>query len=219
MATLASIEAQLSQLIAQQETAGGTTGVGASSNNPGGIQYAPWEQQFGATQGSTGFAVFPSLQAGYQALNNLIDSYIKGGASISSMMQAYAPTATNPTTPARIQSLASALGINPNAAISTQVTTPAAAAGASGSAATPATTTAAPSVAQSAVQGALQGLLAPFGTSDDDGDTFSWARITTGIVGVALLIIGLMQLKQTQVIVQNVQKTGKRISEAVTAAG
>jgi hypothetical protein len=216
--TLGSVETQLSQMIAQQETAGGTAGVGASLNNPGAVQFAQWEAAYGATPGAGGFAAFPTLDKGFAALNNLIDSYVKSGSSIQGMMNAYAPPALNPTTPSRIDALAAATGLNPQQPIQTQVQSGAATPAtptASGSTVTPTSNTPATG-STSAIDKVLEAL----GIEDASTGGFTWDRIVAGIVGIACMIVGLMMLKQTQIVVQNVQRAGKRVgkfAEAVSA--
>lgn len=226
--TLANLESQLTTAIAQQETAGGTTGVGASLNNPGGLNYAQWEAAYGATPvpGSP-FARFPNLQSGMNALTDRIDQLIQGNNSLTSMMNTYAPPSLNPTTPLRIQQLAAMTGLNPNQAINQQVTDPSAtptAPSGSGSTVTPSSN----APATTPAQGILNALLAPLGITpgtvvvpgqaDTSGTTSVWVRAGTGIIGVVVLIAGLMMLKQTQIVVQNVAGKAKDLATAAVAA-
>jgi hypothetical protein len=223
--TLASLEAQLRSTIAQQETAGGKTGVGASLNNPGGLVYSQWEQAYGGGQTSGAFASFPNLQSGYAALTQLIDNYVQGGASIQSMMDAYAPPASNPTTPSRIQTLAQQTGLDPNVPIAQQVTNPGLAAPASpqasASTATPQAAPASPQASASTVTPQATST-ASFSLPSASSLLFGLnehniVRVSTGIVGIVMLIVGLMMLKQTQVVIQQAQQAGKRVGKFVEA--
>lgn len=58
------------------------------NNNPGNLMYAG---QAGATKSPSGYAVFPSYDAGYQALLNQIQNYANRGLTIEQMMDLYAP--------------------------------------------------------------------------------------------------------------------------------
>lgn len=224
--TLVNLEAQLTNAIAQQETAGGQTGVGATLNNPGGLNYAQWESAYGATQtpGSP-FATFPNLQSGMNAITDWVNQHIQKGDTLTSMMNTYAPPSQNPTTPLRIQQLTTLTGLDPNVPISQQVTDPNAAPAspsASGSTVTPTAPATTPA------QGILNALLAPLGIkpgtvvvpgqADTSGQTSVWARAATGIIGVIVLIAGLMMLRQTQMIIQPVIDKAKDAAKGVAVA-
>lgn len=200
--SLPTIVQQLTSAISQAETQNGTTGVGASLNNPGGITNSDWESQFGGTPTESGFESFPSLQSGSLALTALVDKYISSGASISSMMNAYAPPASNPTTPARIASMASATGLDPNASIASQTGV--------GSTSN-LNTMLAPLLGALGIMGATGTTAAIVGTGNGTAapPVFSFGRIAAFVVGSISLIIGLASLKQTQTIVQPIIDAGK----------
>ena len=205
-----SILQTLQTAIGQEETAGGSAGVGVSLNNPGALKYAAWESSLGATPGANGFAHFPTLDAGWEGLQTLIQNYIAGGASISSMMNAYAPVNDgNSTTPMRIQSLSALTGLNPNTPIIQQV--PAAST----------TSTVLPgSVLSSGVADATVDNSGTSALSQVAVSPTNWVvRGATFVGGVVALIFGLSMLKQTQVIVQPVIDAAKdSIKTAATTA-
>ena len=199
----------IAQQIAQQETAGGTTGVGASKNNPGGLTWAPWEAGYGGTQTGT-FTTFPTLSGGFDALNALVDKYIKGGASITSMMNKYAPVAQNPTTPFRIQSLTDLTGLDPNLPILQQLQLPGissqsqAAIDAFNKGANPSTTIAPESQAAIDAHDAEASFL---------GMSIPIARFATGVIGLVLFTVGLLMLRQVQTMAVNIGGNVKKAAE------
>lgn len=121
------VEQEIETAIAVQETSNGTAGVGASLNNPGAMRFSGWETYYGAsesTNGKTatdaGFASFPTPQSGFDALLARIKQLVGvPGATITTLMETYAPTRNkagiviNPTTPARIASIAQITGLDP----------------------------------------------------------------------------------------------------------
>lgn len=194
---LTTIEQQLTTAIGQQETSGGTAGVGASLNNAGAIQYSPWEASFGATP-TTGssFATFPSLTSSYAALQQLITNYVNKGASITSLINTYAPPSDgNTNNAARIAQAAAATGLNPTAPINGQ---------------TPSNTSAASSAASI--------LSATAGLTNQYTSTGIVGRIAAVGVGAILLIVGLLSLKSTQPIVQTVVKGARDAAGAAAGA-
>lgn len=200
---LATLEQQISTAIGQQETAGGTTGVGLSLNNPGGLQFSQWETQYGATQTASGFASFPSLSAGWSALSNRVGQLVNSGASVNSLINTWAPaSAGNVNNASRVSQIASATGLDPNASIASQ----AASSSASGSAAS-----AASSIASAVASGVLKSL------GLGAGDGFSISRMAVFIVGIVCIIGGLLMLKQTQVVIQNVTEKAKQGAELAAA--
>lgn len=67
---------------------------GARNNNPGNIKYGNFARGQGATgQDADGFAIFPSLQAGTSALQQLVGKYLTGGRdTIDSFINNYSTT-------------------------------------------------------------------------------------------------------------------------------
>ena len=125
----------LAQLIQTQEvyatpgqTVAGTTYPNGSNsyrdNNPGNLMYAG---QSGATQGAGGFAVFPTYDAGLNALYNQINLYSTGACgacggqplTIQQMADIYAPASQPGNDPvAYANNMAAALGVSPNTPLS-----------------------------------------------------------------------------------------------------
>lgn len=215
---LSSVEDQLTNLLSQQETANGTAGVGVSMNNPGAIKYGSIAAANGATEGANGFASFPSLADGYSALKTLVGSYISSGASITSMINKYAPASDgNTNNAARIAQAASATGLDPNTPIKDQTSTiqdMIAAAFKLG--------TSLPGI--SAQTGKSNGVIDPSTGKPIDSSVsggflgLTWTRIAAFVVGLIALIIGLSSLKQTQFIVQPVIDTAKKgVAGAIAA--
>ena len=125
----------LAQLIQTQEvyatpgqTINGTTypngSVSYQNNNPGNLVYAG---QAGATQGPNGFAVFPTYDAGLQALYNQLGLYSSGACgacggqplTIQQMANIYAPASQPGNDPiAYGNNMAAALGVSPDTLLS-----------------------------------------------------------------------------------------------------
>lgn len=206
MLNLATIEQQLSTAIGQQETAGGTTGVGASLNNPGGLMYADWEAGYGATQGAGGFARFPTLQQGTGAMSALIDRYVKGGASLSSLIGQWAPSnAGNANNDARVAQLASATGLDPMQPVITQAAPAALSPG---------------QIALGTYSAAQQlGITIP-GTATVGGTGSAstlWGRVAALLVGLMCLGAGLLMLKQSRTVIQTVGSGAGKVAAKVAA--
>jgi hypothetical protein len=86
--------------------------VSQTNNNPGNLMYAG---QPGATgQTPAGFAVFPTYQAGYQALLNQINLDASRGLTIAQFAQKYAPAqdGNDPTSYAAQIAAATGLSVN-----------------------------------------------------------------------------------------------------------
>lgn len=196
---LGTIEQQLTTAIGQQETNNGTAGVGATLNNPDAIKFAPWEVAYGGIPTTSGFAQFPSLANGYAAAKALIDNYIQSGVSLQTLIETYSPSSDgNTNNPARVASLAKTTGLNPNQSILGQIGT---------------------AVKNSLKDPTGTGAIKSAGSTALSAAGFSWSRIAAFIMGVAFTVIGLMLLKQTQIVVQNVQEKAAQVSKlAVVAA-
>src|ERR1700760_2215759 len=117
MLTLTEVEQKIVSLITLRETGSGTTGVGISLNNPGALQYATWEANYQATESPSGFAQFPTQALGNAAALDRVNQLVSAGDSESQLLETWAPTATNPTTPARIAEMAQATGLAPTLSI------------------------------------------------------------------------------------------------------
>lgn len=95
------------------------------NNNPGNLNYASWEQEFGATLEvpRTGeiarFACFPSAAQGFAALKKLVtDDYI--GLSIRQAVYKWAPPVEN-ATDSYIKNVASWMAISPDTVLTTSL--------------------------------------------------------------------------------------------------
>lgn len=202
---LATLEQQISTAIGQQETGSGTAGVGATMNNPGGLKYADWETQFGATPTASGFAKFPNQAAGQNALSALVSRIVNGGASLSSLISQWSPPADGNTNNAdRVSQLAAATKLDPSQPIAAQASQ-AALPG------VPADVAAQANPDQAAMQAA--------GAVDNSTQTGgSWGRIAAFLVGLVCLVMGLLLLKQTQIVIQNTRDTVAKGAEMIGAA-
>jgi hypothetical protein len=181
MADINTIEQQLQTAIAQQETGGGSAGVGLSLNNPGALRYAGWESAFGATSDPSGFAKFPNAQSGFDAMLTRIKQLVSGGASLTSLINTWSPASDgNVNNSARIAQLATVTGLNATAPIQTQAT----------GVSTPSST----------VGGWLGGLLdstSNTASSSPNVGSSNMARLAVGISGLILATIGVAALALT----------------------
>lgn len=84
------------------------------NNNPGNLVYAG---QAGASPGAGGFAYFPTLAAGQQALQNQIQLYAAQGMSIQDMMNIYAPASNGNDPTGYAQTIANSLGVTPDTSL------------------------------------------------------------------------------------------------------
>lgn len=199
---LANIEQQMTTAIGQQETSGGTAGVGVSLNNPGALKYADWEAQYGATQGSNGFAQFPSLSQGWQALTARIGQLVSGGSSVQSLINTYSPPSDGNTNNAqRVSQIANTTGLDPSQPIASQVNQ-----ANSNNSLIP------PDVSDNANPDANPQTIATVGSSTGSG---LWGRVAAFLVGIVCLILGIVLLKQSQTIIEAVGKTAGAAATAV----
>lgn len=84
------------------------------NNNPGNIEYGPFAKKMGATGSDGRFAIFPTMQAGEDAMANLLMSYAKeGNNTISKIVNKWAPGKEN-NQAAYISSVSKQTGIDPN---------------------------------------------------------------------------------------------------------
>ena len=88
------------------------------NNNPGNIEYGPFAKANGAIGGDGRFAVFPTLQAGQNAMKSLLfNSSSYAGKTIAEALTKYAPPSEN-NTQNYIQTVTSALGLPANTPMS-----------------------------------------------------------------------------------------------------
>lgn len=199
MADLATITQQLQRAIGLQETSSGTAGVGATLNNPGGLKYADWEAQFGATKAASGFAKFPTLTAGWDALQERLTQMVRGGASLTSLINTYSPPSDgNSNNPVRIAQLAGITGLNPTVPIIGQATDAKPATGATGA----------------TIGDWLERVFGKPGQADKPSvpekapevEYGIWGRGTALVLGLICLMAGFLLLRQTQIVVDTVRK-------------
>jgi len=82
------------------------------NNNPGNIRYTSYyASNFGATPGVSGYAKFPSYEAGYAALERQITLDAGRGLTILGMMSKYAPASDGNDPVAYAEAIASSLGV------------------------------------------------------------------------------------------------------------
>lgn len=88
------------------------------TNNPGAINYGPFAQKYGATGTDGRLAIFPDVETGRSAMSALLDTYATkhGLNTVSGIISRWAPrNVDNNSTDAYIKTVASKLGVDPNA--------------------------------------------------------------------------------------------------------
>lgn len=91
------------------------------NNNPGNIEYGKFAIAHGATGSDGRFAIFPTMQAGEDAMAALLMNYAKGGTNtISSIVSKWSPAGENgaANTNAYIADVSKRTGIDPNKVLS-----------------------------------------------------------------------------------------------------
>jgi len=85
-------------------------------NNPGAMEYGPFARSMGATGSDGRFAIFPTLDAGYGAMERLLENYGRQGRNtVSSIIERWAPrNADGNHTDSYIAHVARSVGIRPN---------------------------------------------------------------------------------------------------------
>jgi hypothetical protein len=95
-------------------------------NNPGAIEYKPWQAQFGATLGPNGrYAQFPDKESGYKAMEHLLGTYRSkhGLNTITGIVNRWAPpNVDNNSTGMYTAHVAKTLGVDPNAPLDPTMT-------------------------------------------------------------------------------------------------
>ena len=67
------------------------------NNNPGDLEWRPWQEGFGASRGDPRFAIFPTPQLGFAALKHLLGFPIYKGKTIMEFASTFAPSDENDT--------------------------------------------------------------------------------------------------------------------------
>lgn len=65
------------------------------NNNPGDLEWRPWQATYGATKGDPRFAIFPTPELGFAALKHLCGFPIYKGKTISEFAGIFAPSNEN----------------------------------------------------------------------------------------------------------------------------
>jgi len=87
------------------------------NNNPGNLRYSSWEAAYNCTgQDSTGFAIFPTYQDGFNALVHLLQTRAtqNPGWTIFDLFNSYAPSSDNNNPTQYASFVAGHVGIDPN---------------------------------------------------------------------------------------------------------
>src|SRR3569833_3195748 len=214
MFSLSQIEQQISTSINQQETSGGTAGVGASLNNPGGLRYATWEAAYGAvptdvgaTADAAGFAKFPTLEAGKNAVLARVDQLVLAGHSLASLISTWSPAkAGNTNNAQRVAQLAQATSLDPQLPIKAQ------AAGIQD------TNPELPGYMSPDQYYATQAVQGQQDSNPNSPLSQYAARIAAFAVGIILVIMGLVMMKQTQIVIENVKGAAGKVAGAAAVA-
>jgi len=95
------------------------------NNNPGNIEFRPWQQKYGAVleepigyanpaagKGGPRFSKFPTPELGYEALLELVGKYQESNMTITKMIETYAPRFENDNVNKRIQQMTSFFGVS-----------------------------------------------------------------------------------------------------------
>lgn len=93
------------------------------TNNPGAINFGPFAQKYGATGSDGRLAIFPDVETGRNAMSGLLDTYERkhGLNSVAGILGRWAPRGVdNNSTDLYIKTVASKLGVDPNAPLTAQ---------------------------------------------------------------------------------------------------
>lgn len=93
------------------------------TNNPGALNYGPFAQKYGAVGSDGRLAIFPDVETGRRAMSGLLDTYERqhGLNSVAGILGRWAPRGVdNNSTDLYIKTVASKLGVDPNAPLTAQ---------------------------------------------------------------------------------------------------
>lgn len=93
------------------------------TNNPGALNYGPFAQRYGAVGSDGRLAIFPDVETGRRAMSGLLDTYERqhGLNTVSGIINRWAPpNVDNNSTSLYIKTVASKLGVDPNAPLTAQ---------------------------------------------------------------------------------------------------
>lgn len=93
------------------------------TNNPGAINYGPFAQKHGATGSDGRLAIFPDVATGRVAMSSLLDTYERkhGLNTVAGIIGRWAPRGVdNNSTDLYIKTVASKIGVDPNAPLTAQ---------------------------------------------------------------------------------------------------
>jgi len=199
----------LDAAIAKFEGFGDPNSLAARNNNPGNLIPGAFSTSHGATGSNSGFAVFPDLATGLSAEDSLVASYANKGATISDLINAWAPPTAPGNSPQATQnyidSVAQSLGVSSDTPVSTLK-------GAPGD-----STSTASTLAQT-----LQSILGlgygnAFPLMNQTG-ALSYSRIGAFLVGMILIAGGIYLFKPVQEVVQTTVRTARTAAEGAGAA-
>lgn len=84
------------------------------NHNPGNIMYGIFAQRHGATgSDSGGYSIFPSDQAGFAAMSELLEAYY-AGLTVAQAIQKWAPSSVGNPTAAYIEDVCQWTGLQPS---------------------------------------------------------------------------------------------------------
>lgn len=93
------------------------------TNNPGALNYGPFAQRYGAVGSDGRLAIFPDVETGRRAMSGLLDTYERqhGLNTVAGIINRWAPpNVDNNSTGLYIKTVASKLGVDPNAPLTAQ---------------------------------------------------------------------------------------------------
>lgn len=209
----------LDSAIANFEGFGIDNSVATRNNNPGNLIATPWSMSQGAVgQDSSGFAIFPDVATGAQALDNLVKIQANNGLTLSDLINKVwaPPTATGNTSQSSsnyTDYVSNAIGLNPSSPVSA----------ASGKSALDSSrdwlsgVLGLPPSKNSSVDNIVNATPGA-GTIINAAKTASWfsnltlARAVTIIIGIIVIGAGLLSLKPVQNVVTQTGKVASKIA-------
>jgi len=195
----------LDQAIAQFEGYNTPGTVAARNYNPGNIICGTFAAAHGSTgcetlPSGTSFATFPNPATGSAAQDALVSQYANQGATLSSLINSWAPPNAPGNSPQATQnyvnSVAQSLGVDPLTPVSNL-----SGIGTSGSTTSP-----------GSILGSIFGTT-PLGLVGSlTGNAFSFARLGSFLLGLILIAGGIFLFRPVQTVVKETVRTGKQLA-------
>lgn len=207
----------LEQAIAKAEGFfGPSSNVAVQANNPGDLELG--DLGFGTTAAAGGQQItnYPSIDAGWTALDQQIGSIFSGGSSKyspSMTLTQFGQTYTGSQSPAYGNTLASLLGVDPSTTLS-QVVNSSIASSPSSPSSSPSSPSSSGSWWSNLFNTAANAALFP-GTSPSSDPPLQ--RIVAVLVGLILIGGGLMMFRQTQVVIEGARGVASKGAEVAGA--